>query len=83
MLYGRTFSCATGDEIHTIYSDNGRVCPINAASLLRGAQVESSLSIGGNIAVLLAWIVVVRVLGYFALKWMHVVHKPQAPLVKR
>lgn len=77
MLGGREFKCAEAGEASSVYSNNGEFCPINKDALLKGAQLTDSLSIGGSIAVLVAYIIVVRTLGYFALKLVHTSHKPK------
>lgn len=83
MLGGRTFPCSAEGEVKTIYSNNGEFCPIDRDALLRGAQLTDTLSIQGNILVLVAWIVCARLLGYFALKLLHTGHKPRASTWKR
>lgn len=80
MLGDRTFKCASGpDEVSTIYSNNGdpNFCPIDSDALLNGAQLTNSLSIPAAIIVLMAFIVVTRTMGYFALKLLHTTHKPR------
>lgn len=77
MLGGREFECSPPGEVSSVYSNNGEFCPIDREALLRGAQLEDSLSIGGSIGVLIAYIVVTRTLGYFALKLFHTSHKPK------
>lgn len=72
---GQVFPCVPADEASTIYSANGARCPITGNDVLIGAELDNSLSVAGNLGVLLAWIVVFRFLGYFALKYLHRPHK--------
>lgn len=81
MLFGQTFECEKESRMQTIYSRFG--CPIDSDKLLRAAEIDSSLSIPWNIAVLIAWIVLFRVAGYFALKLLHTNHKPKLSSWKR
>ena len=77
MLGGREFECAGPGEVSSVYSNNGDFCPIKRDALLKGAQLTDSLPISGSIAALVAYIIVIRTLGYFALKLVHTSHKPK------
>lgn len=59
-----------------MYSMNGTKCPIDLQTLLETAQLTTALPLWGCILVQLAWIVILRVLAYFALKLLHTSHKP-------
>lgn len=74
---GQSFACVPDGEAHTIYSNNGRSCPVDENALLRAAQIDPNVSIAGNLAILVLWIVILRVLGYFALKYLNRSHKPR------
>lgn len=58
------------------YSRNGAICPVTEAAVLEGAQLDN-ISIAGNIAILFAWVVILRALGYFALKFFNRRHNPK------
>jgi hypothetical protein len=73
---GQTYRCVTGNATHTVYSRNGLSCPVTGADVLRGSQLSNTLSIAGNLGVLVVWIVVLRLIGYLALKHLHATHKP-------
>lgn len=77
MLYGRTFMCTKGDGLSTIYSKNGRVCPLNEESVLSGAQLSSSLPLWADVLVLIVGVFLTRIIAYFALKLLHTKHKPR------
>lgn len=83
MLASREFQCVSPGQVSTIYSNNGANCPIKEEDLLRGAQLMGTLSVGWNIAVLLLWIVLLRLSGYFALKLLHTKHKPKSAVWKK
>jgi ATP-binding cassette, subfamily G (WHITE), member 2 len=68
---GASFACATDSTLHTVYSAAGQICPVSAASVLRGAQLEGSYSVGANVAILIGWLAFYRLVGYFALKHFH------------
>lgn len=72
------FRCAIGDEVGTVYSQGlSRPCVLGSEQVLKGAELDGSLSIAGNIGVLIAWIIIARFLGYMALKLVHTSHKPK------
>ena len=73
---GQSFPCVSEGKPHSIYSDNGSICPVDEQSLLRAAQVDPSISISGNLAILVLWILGLRVIGYLALKYLNRRHKP-------
>lgn len=73
MRGGRTFACVPGTS--TVYSHGGATCPIDKDALLAGAQLDDSLPIAANIGILIGWIVVLRLAGYFALKLLNTSHK--------
>lgn len=75
MLSGQQFACVP--DALTPFGSRCPDNPIVAEDVLRGAQIEDSLSIAGGIAVLVAWVVGIRIAGYFALKLMHTSHKPK------
>lgn len=83
MLFDRSFLCENDLQDRTVYSNNGSDCPIYLEQVLRGALVENSLSIGGNILALIAWMVLFRIAGFIALKLLHASHKPKASSWKR
>lgn len=72
MLYGRQFAC---DNETTRYGINCPDQPIGRDDVLQAAQMDGTLSIEGNMAILVAFGVASRVLGYFALKYLHTAHK--------
>ncbi|CAN8076591.1 unnamed protein product [Agarophyton chilense] len=76
ILPPRQFACIE-DGPSTVYSNGGLKCPILGEDLLRAAQLSDSLSIGGSILVLITWIILLRLCGYFALKLLHTDHKPK------
>lgn len=76
MAFGRELACTTSN-VTTVYSDNGLSCPIDSDVLLKGAGIDSSISILGNVGVLLLFIMITRILGYFSLKLRHTNHKPR------
>ncbi len=73
---GQSYACVPAGEPHTVYSDNGRACPVDEKALLRAAQIDPKVSIAGNLGILVLWIVVLRTIGYFALKYLNRRHKP-------
>lgn len=77
MSYGRTFMCNPKDELSTIYSKNGQICPLTKGSVLEGAQLAKSPSIWMNTLILVISVILTRVLAYFALKKLHTGHKPK------
>lgn len=76
-LFGRTYACESDPTQLTIYSQNGRNCPITESALLQAAQLDDIMPIWGYLLVQLAYIVIFRVAGYFALKLLHTNHKPK------
>lgn len=70
-LRGEVFECVGDDMPHTVFSDNGRICPVTAEAALRGAQLDDTLSVGWNAIILVGWIVLFRVVGYVSLKYLH------------
>lgn len=54
----------------------GTKCPIDLQTVLVTAQLTTAVSIAGNIMIQITWIIILRVLGYFALKLLHTSHKP-------
>ncbi len=74
---GQSFPCVPHGQPHTIYSNNGRSCPVDEQALLRAAQVDPNISLAGNLAILVLWIVGLRLIGYFALKYLNRTHKPK------
>lgn len=74
-LKGRDFPCEEDPARHTVYSAGGSICPVTETAALKGAQVDDSLSVAGNIGVMIVLIVLTRILGYFALKFLHRKHK--------
>lgn len=75
-LQGVIFECVPDGVAHTRYSQNGAICPVTEAAVLEGAQLDN-ISISGNIGILVAWIVILRALGYLALKFLNRRHKPK------
>lgn len=82
VLPPRQFTCVE-EGASTVYSNNALRCPILGDDLIRGAQLSDSLSIGGNLVVLVAWILLLRVAGYFALNMLHTDHKPKVAARKK
>jgi ABC-type transport system involved in multi-copper enzyme maturation permease subunit len=74
-VMGQTYSCVTGDKSHTIYSQNGQNCPVTGDDVLRVTHFDDTLSVAGNLVVLVAWIVGMRLVSYLALKYLHAAHK--------
>lgn len=81
MLNGQTFACDGPGSEYSIQEGNERLCPVSRERLLQGAQITDSLSISLGILVLVGWVVVPRVLGYFALKLGHIEHKPKGKII--
>lgn len=74
---GREFECVPKGEASTVFSSNGFNCPITGQDVVVGAELDNSFSILGNAGILMVWIVVLRLLGYYALKWIQNSHKPR------
>lgn len=74
-VLGQTYSCVANGQTHTVYSNNGKECPVTGRDVLRGAQIDDGLSIAGNVGVLILWIVLARVVGYYAMKYLHTPQK--------
>lgn len=77
MSYGREFECNRNENLSTIYSENGQVCPLTKSSVLNGAQLANSPPVWANSLILLSGVIITRVLAYFALKALHTAHKPR------
>lgn len=75
--FGRTYDCVDDAEQKTIYSGNGKWCPVDLAAFLRGAGMTDSLPIWAGVLVQCLWIVTFRLLAYFSLKLLHTTHKPR------
>ena len=74
---GQFYNCVIDGKPHTIYSESGKSCPVGERALLRAAQINDKISITGNLLILILWIVVLRLIGYFALKYINRSHKPR------
>lgn len=72
---GQSFPCVDSGLACTRYSQNGNLCPVDEAALFKGAELDDHLGIAANLACLIAWIVILRILGYFALKYLN---RPQS-----
>lgn len=65
------FPCVEAGAPHTKYSKNGMVCPVSESAFLEGVDLDDHIGIAANLACLLCFIIVVRVLGYFSLKYLN------------
>lgn len=74
-MRGVSFECVPEGQPHTIFSQNGAKCPVTAEQVFEGAQLKS-FSVGGNVGILVLWVVVMRLLGYLAMKYLNTNHKP-------
>jgi energy-coupling factor transporter ATP-binding protein EcfA2 len=77
-VYHQEYGCVADGLSHTIFSRNGAKCPVRDRDILVAIGIEHELSVLGNVGVLLAWIVLLRLVGYLALKYMNTFHKPKA-----
>jgi hypothetical protein len=77
-VIGQEYSCVAEAFAHTIYSQNGKRCPVQGHDVLFASGAEHSLSVLGNLGVLLASNILVRLSGYIALKYLNSHHKPMA-----
>jgi ABC-type multidrug transport system ATPase subunit/ABC-type multidrug transport system permease subunit len=77
-VIGQEYSCVVEGFAHTIYSQNGKQCPVRGPDVLFASGAEHSLSVLGNLGVLLAWNILFRLCGYIALKYLNIHHKPTA-----
>ena len=68
-----SYECVPEGQPSTVYSSNGANCPVTGEDVLAAAEV-SSLSIGMNVLALLAYAILTRLLGYFALKFLNAKH---------
>ena len=77
MLYGREFECGENQSPFKIGSE----CPIVREGVFQGSQINQSISIAGNIGILLGWIVVLRLASFFCLKYLNTKHKTKTKIV--
>lgn len=68
---GQSFECVEPGLPHTRYSQNGKVCPVDEKALLEAANLDDHMSITANLMCLVAWSAVLRIIGYFALKYLN------------
>jgi ABC-type multidrug transport system ATPase subunit len=79
-VLGQVYPCVADGLAHTVYSQNGIKCPVRGPDVLVGAKLDHSLSVIGNLGILLVWNVLVRLFGYLALKYLNINHKPKKNL---
>lgn len=76
-LRGAQFECVPDGVANTRYSQNGVKCPITEEAVLEASQLDN-LSVAQNIGILILWVFLLRVLGYYALKYLNRRHKPRS-----